>query len=112
MINYNNRTFVSTANSETGEVSSKTFFHYEQRNNILTADYSGGEIIEGRLIGVVNSDDTLQFRYSHVNISHQLRGGECFSTPEILSNGKIRLHENWQWHDHLQSKGNSIVEEQ
>jgi hypothetical protein len=37
--------------------------------------------------------------------------GICFSTPEILENGKIRLHESWEWTSGDQSKGTSIIEE-
>nr|WP_198155020.1 n-acetylglutamate synthase [Salisediminibacterium beveridgei] len=111
MINYNRRTFVSKSNTENGEVSSETYFEYSQEENILTATYSGGDIVKGRLIGMVSDDGTLRFRYNHVNIHHELRGGECHSTPEILSNGKIRLHEQWRWLDKDQNEGSSIVEE-
>ena len=111
MINYNGRSFVSTSNTENGEVSSQTYFKYSQEDNILTATYSGGEIVEGRLIGVVSNDGELRFRYSHVNTSNELRGGECHSTPEILHNNKIRLHENWRWHDRGQTEGSSVMEE-
>lgn len=33
------------------------------------------------------------------------------STPEILSNGKIRLLEQWQWTNGDNSTGKSIIEE-
>jgi len=35
----------------------------------------------------------LDMRYQHVNNQNQLMTGICTSTPEILPNGKIRLHE-------------------
>lgn len=38
--------------------------------------------------------------------------GICHSIPEILSNGKIRLHETWEWTSGDLSKGQSIIEEQ
>ncbi|WP_198508925.1 n-acetylglutamate synthase [Bacillus sp. FJAT-44742] len=112
MINYNGRTFVSVSNTENGEVSSLTRFSYHQKNNILTAEYSGGEIQEGRLIGVVKEDGTLLFRYSHINESNKLRSGECVSTPMEIENGKLRLQEKWKWLDQDQSEGESIVEEE
>jgi hypothetical protein len=37
--------------------------------------------------------------------------GKCFSKPEILTNGKIRLHETWQWTSGDLSTGTSIIEE-
>jgi hypothetical protein len=111
LINYNNRTFVSVENTSNGEVSSKTFFHYKQERNIVTATYSGGEIVRGILIGIVNNDGSLEFRYNHVNIKNEIRGGKCRSNPEILPDGRIRLYEKWQWLDSDFSEGESIIEE-
>ncbi|WP_321538875.1 hypothetical protein [Flavobacterium piscinae] len=38
--------------------------------------------------------------------------GICHSKPEIMENGKIRLHETWQWTSGDYSNGESIIEEQ
>lgn len=111
MIHYHDRTFISTENTANGEVSSKTIFHYKQEGNIISATYSGGEIIKGFLIGIVNEDGSLKFKYNHVNTKNEIRGGKCVSTPEILEDGRIRLHENWEWLDAEDSKGKSIIEE-
>jgi hypothetical protein len=37
--------------------------------------------------------------------------GICTSTPELMPNNKIRLHEKWQWTNGDKSSGESIVEE-
>ncbi|WP_199880758.1 n-acetylglutamate synthase [Bacillus massiliglaciei] len=111
MIDYHNRKFVSAANTENGEVSSSTVFTYKQEGNILTATYKGGDIIQGCLIGLVNEDGSLIFRYNHINRHNEIRGGECRSEPELLPDGRIRLHERWKWNDRDSSEGNSIVEE-
>jgi hypothetical protein len=37
--------------------------------------------------------------------------GRCHSIPEQLSDGRIRLHEQWQWTSGDLSSGESIVEE-
>ncbi|MGI8313878.1 n-acetylglutamate synthase [Halobacillus mangrovi] len=110
-INYNNRHFVSVENTESGEVSSKTYFNYYQEGNILYADYSGGEIVKGKLVGIVYTDETLEFRYNHVNTANEIRGGKCKSVPHIISEGKIELHEEWQWLDKNQTRGKSIIRE-
>ncbi|WP_445486818.1 n-acetylglutamate synthase [Niallia sp. 03133] len=111
MIHYDGRKFVSVQNTENGEVSSQTFFNYKQEGNILSAAYSGGEIIQGTLIGIVKEDGSLEFRYNHVNKKNEIRGGKCISTPEILEDGRIRLHENWKWMDEDETEGNSIIDE-
>ena len=111
MINYNGRSFVSIENTDNGEVSSKTIFVYKQEGHIISASYSGGEIVKGTLIGVVKKDGRLEFRYNHVNKKNEIRGGQCISTPKILPDGRIRLYENWKWLDSEATEGNSIIEE-
>lgn len=111
MINYHDKKFVSVNNTANGEVSSETFFNYKQDGKIISASYQGGEIVKGTLIGIVNDNGSLEFRYNHVNVHNELRGGMCKSTPEILADGRIRLHERWKWTDVDQSEGESIIEE-
>lgn len=111
MINYHNKTFRSLSNSSNGEVGSETFFYYQQHDYIVTAHYSGGNIIKGQLIAIVNEAGHLNMRYQHVNTDGKLMTGICHSIPEILPNGKLRLYENWQWTSGDQSSGTSIIEE-
>ena len=110
-INYDNKKFASVQNSETGEVSSDTVFHYHQKDDLVWAEYSGGEIVFGNLIAKVLEDGSLEMRYQHINEKGELMTGKCFSKPEILRDGRIRLHEKWQWTSGDLSKGESIVEE-
>jgi hypothetical protein len=110
-INYNNRKFASVANSETGEVSSETTFHYHQKDNLVWAEYTGGEIVFGTLIAKVLENDVLEMRYQHLNQHGELMTGKCTSTPEIIENGKIRLYEKWQWTSGDFSTGESVIEE-
>ncbi|KAF2333618.1 n-acetylglutamate synthase [Flavobacterium ginsenosidimutans] len=112
MINYNNKIFKPVSNSENGETSNETAFLYKQEGNILSAEYSGGKIIKGHLIGLVDKEGNIEMRYHQVNEKGELMTGICHSKPEILENGKIRLHETWQWTSGDQSKGNSVIEEQ
>jgi hypothetical protein len=79
---------------------------------MLTAEYSGGKIKYGHLIGLVDEFGNITMRYHQINDNDELMTGICFSTPEILENGKIRLHESWEWTSGDQSKGTSIIEEQ
>jgi hypothetical protein len=111
MLNYNNKTFRSIENTENGEVNGDTIFHYKQNGNIVTATYSGGSIVAGHLIALVTDNGDLSMRYHHVNNKNELMTGVCKSIPEILSNGKIRLHELWYWTSGDGSSGRSIVEE-
>jgi hypothetical protein len=110
-INYNNKTFRPIQNSENGETTEETIFEYKQKGNILTSEYCGGRIKRGHLIGLVDEKGHIQMRYHQVNEKDELMTGICYSKPEILENGKIRLHETWEWTSGDKSKGQSIIEE-
>lgn len=111
-MNYNNKVFKPISNTENGETSNETIFHYKQVGNVVTATYLGGKIIQGHLIGLVDSFGNIEMRYHQVNEKNELMAGICKSTPEILANGKIRLHEEWEWISGDKSTGTSIIEEQ
>lgn len=111
ILNYNNKKFRPVSNSENGETSEETIFHYQQSGNILSANYSGGQILKGQLIGLVNEDGNINMRYQQINTSGELMTGHCHSTPEILPDGRIRLLEKWKWTSGDLSEGNSIIEE-
>lgn len=108
---YHNKQFRSSQNSSNGEVDDSTLFHYTQRKGIVTGTYSGNQILEGQLIATVNEAGILNMRYQHLNKEGQFKYGHCISTPEKLENGKIRLHEKWQWDCDDFSEGESIIEE-
>ena len=110
-INYHNKVFQSLSNSGSGEVDRETRFHYRQEGHTVTATYSGGGIQYGQLIALANDDGVLDMRYQHVNSDGQLMTGQCISTPEILENGKLRLHEEWTWTSGDRSSGTSVIEE-
>jgi hypothetical protein len=50
-------------------------------------------------------------RYHPVNDAGELMTGRCRSTPELLPDGRLRLHERWQWTSGDGSEGESVVEE-
>lgn len=110
-MNYDSKSFRPISNTENGETSGETLFHYKQEGKILSCDYSGGKIIKGHLIGIVNDTGEIDMRYHQINSQGELMTGVCTSVPELLENGKIRLHETWQWTSGDRSKGNSILEE-
>jgi hypothetical protein len=108
---YDGKSFRAVVNAENGEVGSETVFHYHQDGNIVWAEYSGGSIAKGSIIAVVQPDDSLDMRYHHVNVSGDLMTGRCRSVPERLDDGRLRMHETWQWTSGDQSSGQSVIEE-
>ena len=111
-MNYNGKIFKPVKTSGNSETNNANVFKYIQNGTILTSSYSGGKIKQGHLIGVVAEDGTIDMCYHHVNQNGILMTGICVSKPEILPNGKIRLHEKWKWTSGDKSEGESIIEEQ
>lgn len=111
-INYNGKIFIPQSNAENGEVDEKTIFYYFQENDLFWAEYSGGDVLQGRMIGTVDESGELDFHYQHLNKDRQIRIGKCHSIPYIMENGKISLQEKWQWLNGDLSGGESVVVEQ
>lgn len=60
-VSLDGRTFAGVANDEQGEVSGDTRFHFEQSHfeqsgNRIRAHYSGGEIVDGYLVGTLDGN--------------------------------------------------------
>lgn len=108
-INYNDKIFVPQSNTENGEVDEETIFHYFQENDLFWAEYSGGDVLKGYMIGTVAENGELDFHYQHLNKDGEVRIGKCHSIPEILENGKMKLQEKWQWLNGDLSSGESVV---
>ena len=111
MIDYNGRRFRPVQNTANGETSVETIFHYHQEGKVLTSTYSGGRIISGHLIALVDEDGGIDMRYHQVNDRGELMTGTCRSLPELLPEGRICLHESWQWTSGDGSSGSSVLEE-
>ena len=102
------RNFVAVQNSESGEVSEQTVFAYHQKDNAIWAEYSGGSIVKGFLVGTMDGNRCLSFSYQHLNINGGLKSGSCQSRP-CEENGKLRFYEEWQWASG--EAGTSVIEE-
>ncbi len=110
-ISYDGRYFVPQVNTENGEVDGQTVFAYHQKGNVLWAEYAGGEIRKGHLIGTVATNGELDFHYQHINVQGQVRVGKCYSIPTVREDGRIELAEEWQWLNGDKSKGKSVIME-
>ena len=100
--------FTAIENSESGEVSGDTVFSYHQKGNAIWAEYSGGSIVKGFLLGTMDENHNLHFTYQHINTEGEIKSGVCDSKPQI-ENGKLRFYESWKWTNG--EKGTSIIEE-
>jgi len=106
---YDGKCFCPKVNSKNGEANEETLFSYHQKGNIVWAEYMGGEVVRGNLIGTVDDDGTLNFYYHHINQNHEVRIGKCHSVAHYGADGKLELHEEWQWLNADKSSGSSVL---
>jgi hypothetical protein len=111
-IDYDGRRFRSLSNSESGEVDAETRFEYHQEGDVVWATYRGGAVTFGTLVATADAEGNLDMRYQHVNTLGAIKTGICRSTPELLPDGRLRLHESWQWTCGEGERGRSVVEEE
>ncbi|MCL2220572.1 MAG: GNAT family N-acetyltransferase [Chitinispirillia bacterium] len=110
-INYDNRVFINVENTDNGEVDGETRFYYHQQKNIAWAEYYGGAVRRGFLVGMVEPNGELAFNYQHINTNNEARTGRCRSVPKILDDGRIELLEKWEWTSGDGSAGESVLVE-
>lgn len=104
------RTFAPRTRPDRGEVDAATRFHYrEAEGGVVWADYSGGEIVRGHLVGT-RDGDTVDFRYVQLNRSGQTSSGHCVTRIAELPDGRLLLQETWEW-ESRPGEGTSEVEE-
>lgn len=78
-----------------GVIDERTIFCFSQTGSRVKAEYQGGEIDQGYLIGVVQGA-TLEFRYCQIDRQGQLDGGH--SHCELRrSGGLVEIVEHFDW---------------
>ena len=110
-MNLNNKTFKAITNSSNGEVTEQTIFHFKQTEDLISANYYGGGITLGNLIGTINESGRINMRYHHFNNKGELMTGKSDSRLESIRGGTLLIHDNWQWTSGDCSKGTSTLEE-
>ncbi|WP_346623563.1 hypothetical protein [Blastococcus montanus] len=108
-VDIHGKTFGATGNSEGGEVDPATRFRYHQEGHTVWADYAGGAIARGYLVGT-RTGDRLDFRYVHLNSTGTTAAGRCTSRITVLDDGRVRMEEEWTWESRPGS-GRSAVEQ-
>lgn len=103
------RRFTHQTGHHDGDVSSDTVFAYREADGEIWADYAGGVIRRGSLIGRRNGD-RLDFRYVHLTVDGETASGRCRTEITILPDCRLRLEEAWAWESRA-GEGTSTLDE-
>ncbi|NNF00007.1 MAG: hypothetical protein HKN25_13380 [Pyrinomonadaceae bacterium] len=105
-INLNGREFCLETNSKNGEVSYETVFRYSQDGELVTAEYGGGSIRHGRIVGRQTDEGNLDMVYHCMTTAGELKAGKAEAMVS-LDRGRVRLDLRWEWLSGDRSSGTS-----
>lgn len=108
-VSLDGRTLVGVANDEAGEVSTDTQFHFEQDGDRISASYSGGEIVDGYLVGTLDGT-RWEVRYVQLNEDGETASGRSIGEVTLLDDGRVRIEDEWEW-ESKRGAGESVLEE-
>lgn len=109
MINYDGRKF--RASHGDGDPDEAATAVYHQDGDLLWGEFSGGHVRRGSLTGRCAEDGSIDFAYTMVTDSGEIISGRCQSTPEVLADGRIRLHETFERYGRHTERGTSHIDE-
>ncbi|MFI0809911.1 hypothetical protein [Streptomyces echinatus] len=102
-------TFAPVSDQAPGQVGTRTRFAYHEEAGGIWAEYAGGDVVRGYLVGT-REGDRLDFRYVQLRTDGTTASGHCVSTVVEPADGRLRLEETWEWESRPGS-GTSVVEQ-
>jgi hypothetical protein len=101
-------TVVKTAAN--GVVNHLTVFTFSQTGNMVSAEYSGGKIAKGYLVGAI-TDNKLSFCYCQLQTDGKMDNGRSDCEIARSEKGKLQLVEHFQWGSRNDETGTNVFEE-
>lgn len=108
-MNLNNVKMNVIETAENGIVNELTIFTFSQTENFISATYSGGQILQGYLVGTFNQNK-LSFSYCQLQTNGKMDNGQS-ECDILIENGKIRLIEHFTWASRKGETGTNIFQE-
>ena len=95
-ISLEGRTMHASKTAPGGVVNADTIFRFQQTGDMVTAEYAGGGIRRGSLVGLLSNGE-LHFRYAQLQDDGRLDGGESHCEVEIDESGRVSIVEHYEW---------------
>ena len=109
-INFNNKIFTITENSNIGEADNRTVFKYSQNEDLVTGDYQGGRIRTGKIIARLDGHQ-LHMLYQCITVDNELKSGKATADITFTEQHKMKLNLHWEWLKASGDKGSSVYVE-
>jgi hypothetical protein len=105
----NGRRFAPEAPVTGGDVGMDTLFEYRQDGQMIWAEYQGGDVRRGFLVGV-RDGAVLQFRYCQLAVDGSTSTGRCTSKVSVREDARVVLREDWAWESRAGGGTSVLVE--
>ena len=96
--------------ADNGVVNKDTLFYFTQKGNVVQAEYAGGKIKKGFLIGQITAH-VLKFSYCQLQTDGVLDNGVSSCELSVGDTGKIRLVEHFEWKSRPGETGVNVFQE-
>ena len=106
-MNLAGKVFRAVSNSENGHLNSETEMRFTADNGVVEGTYSGGTIVAGHVLAKRTSATELEMLYQGATRDGVQSAGTAHATFSQDSEGRLRMHLNWQWLTGDRSKGQS-----
>lgn len=97
--------------ADNGVVNQDTIFIFSQDDDVVTAKYQGGRILQGYLVGKLTAENKLDFSYCQMQLDGKLDNGLSTCQVGKSDNGKLQLVENFEWKSRPGEFGTNIFQE-
>ena len=91
------RRFLAQANSANGTIDTETEMHFTQDADVILATYSGGSIVDGRVLARWVSQTHIDMCYHCLTASDALQAGKAKGHFDRTSDGRLAMRLDWQW---------------
>ena len=90
-----------------GAINADTIFRFEQTGARVHAEYAGGRVELGHLVGLVRGA-TFAFRYCQLHDDGTLHGGQSNCELRRADDGRLQIIEHFEWDD---GPGTNVIQE-
>jgi len=91
------------------EVGGDTRFHFEQDGERIYASYSGGDVVDGHLVGTFDGRHW-EIRHAQINEAGETATGHSVGVVELLDDGRVSVEDEWEW-ESREGSGETVLEE-
>ena len=106
-MNLKGKTFRAVSNTAHGSINTDTKMHFTSDKGVVAAEYRGGTIVTGHVLGKRINETEMDLVYLSATISGEVKAGKAHAKFSRGEDRKLHMHMDWQWLTGDHSSGQS-----